>query len=130
MQALENQLQEQQQESNKAIMKWQENFSEIETKYSSLEKELRDTMIEKESLAKALITVEQDNKRLEELKAGLEEEKSILIAKLESARSGEERAMKEALELRNELREKTEALLEAQEVLARDDDVVRQWEGT
>ena len=111
-------------------MKWQENFSEIETKYSSLEKELRDTMIEKESLAKALITVEQDNKRLEELKAGLEEEKSILIAKLESARSGEERAMKEALELRNELREKTEALLEAQEVLARDDDVVRQWEGT
>ena len=130
MQALENQLQEQQQESNKAIMKWQENFSEIETKYSSLEKELRDTTIEKESLAKALITVEQDNKRLEELKAGLEEEKSILIAKLESARSGEERAMKEALELRNELREKTEALLEAQEVLARDDDVVRQWEGT
>jgi chaperonin cofactor prefoldin len=80
----------------------------------------------------AMDTIEQDNEELEDTKRLLEEK----IASMENVSksspdqlSGDLLGSQDSEDLREQLSEKEEALREALETLARDVDVVNQWEG-
>ena len=118
MKGLENQLEEQEQEANAVIEKWQESCTATEERCSNLEQELH-----------AL--------KAQDLHAGMEGTQNIDTPMDERAEVTSQTALdffgqpeRQGIgELEARLREKEAALQEAQESLARDEDVVRQWEG-
>lgn len=129
MQSLESQLQEQEKEANNVILQWQESCSASDEKSLELEKELEKVKEEKESLEKALEVVENDNEQLEELKVSLKA-KIVSLEEAIDEESGVEAVKGDYIErLLAKLRETEEELRVANETLARDEDVVRQWEG-
>jgi predicted nucleic acid-binding Zn-ribbon protein len=77
-----------------------------------------------DQLSKAMGAIEQDNEQLETDKAALDEKIASLEAELSSAADSDE-----IEQLRTELRDTQEILREAKETMARDEDVVHQWEG-
>jgi chromosome segregation ATPase len=121
---LEDQLHQQEEEANTAITQWQGNCATSEERRLQLEKELEFVNTENGSLSKAMGAIEQDNEQLETDKAALDEKIASLEAGLSSAADSDE-----IEQLRTELRETQEILREAKETMARDEDVVHQWEG-
>lgn len=125
---LENQIQEQDEESMKVITQWQEASSLAEGKCTKLERELEVVTAEKETLSKAVDAIEQDNEELEGTKR-LFEEKIASMENLSKSSYGDSPGSQDSEDLAKQCRENEEALREAQETLARDVDVVNQWEG-
>jgi chromosome segregation ATPase len=126
---VEKQLEDQEQEANNAITGWQESYAESDSKCTKLEKELETVREEKDSLATASETIEEDNNELEKEKFALEERVSSLENSIARENVPIEPQYKEREVLEVQLREKEEALHEAQETLQRDADIVNQWEG-
>jgi chromosome segregation ATPase len=129
---LKKQLEDQEQEANNAITGWHESCAESDSKCTKLEKELETVLEEKYSLSKAFETIEQDNDELEKQKLALEAQVSSLensTRSLSRENIPSKPQSKEREDLEVQLREKDEALREAQETLQRDADVVHQWEG-
>jgi chromosome segregation ATPase len=94
-----------------------------------LEKELEKVKEEKESLEKALEAVENDNEQLEEQKVSLKA-KIVSLEEAIEEESGVQAVQGDSIErLLAKLKETEEELRVANETLARDEDVVRQWEG-
>jgi chromosome segregation ATPase len=126
---LEDQLQQQEEEANTAITQWQDNCATSDERCSQLDKELELLATEKDSLSKALDTVEQDNAQLEETRQVLEEKSTSLGAGLseEPAKVLEGETSSEYIE--QQLRETEKELREAKESLTRDEDIVHEWEG-
>jgi chromosome segregation ATPase len=124
---VEKQLKDQEQEASNAITVWQESCSESDSKCTKLKKELEIVLEEKYSLVKASETIEQDNDELEKEKFALEERVSSLENSMKSPPRENDPVEPQDLEV--QLREKDEALRQAQETLQRDAGVLHQWEG-
>ena len=116
--ALESQLEEQEQEANVVIEKWQESCAAAEERCSNLEQEL-------------------DALKAKDHPEGMEGTQNTDTPLNEGAEVTSQTALdffgqpdrRDIAELEARLREKEAALQEAQESLARDEDVVSQWEG-
>jgi chromosome segregation ATPase len=127
--SLEAQLQEQENEANAVISQWQESCSASDEKCSELGKELETITEEKESLEKAIETVEKDNGELEENKSTLEAKIVLLEESLNGASGQEQPLLGGDDDFLVRLSETQEELKVAKETLARDEVVVKQWEG-
>jgi chromosome segregation ATPase len=127
--SLEGQLQEQENDANVVISQWQESYSASDEKCSELGKELETITEEKESLEKALETVEKDNGELVENKSTLEAKILSLEGSLNRASGQEQPLLRSDDDLLVRLSETEEELKIAKEALARDEEVVKQWEG-
>ena len=100
-------MQEQEMETSDAIAKWQQSGTKLEEKCAELEERLKNAVHEKGS------TEVMNSPELECLQ--LKEDNASLQEKIKC--------------LENDVVQRQEALQVAQETLARDDEIVQQWEG-
>lgn len=115
VQALNTQLQEEEEEATNVVNQWQESCSALDEKCTDLEKELESLAEQKGSLEHSLQTVQKQNEQLQLEKSSVEE-KLIDQSK---------RWSKKEDQLQAKLTEKINELAKTQAVT----DVIQQWEG-
>lgn len=122
-------MQDQEAEANAVISQWQDSFNDSENRCSQLKEELENAKTEKESLETSLEIAKNDDKHFEEAKSSLDAQ----IATLEDAIEDE---LEDVLHVdnheaigRDTIEQLKEELKVAEDTLARDEDVVQQWEG-
>jgi hypothetical protein len=107
---MQHQLEEQEREAHDAISKWQESYTASEGRCTELEAELKLVISEKNKFENKLKSVEKTN---ESISSG------------DCDHGNPENSSKPL----DQIFELQEALKAAQETLARDEEVVQQWEG-
>ena len=120
--SLESQLKEQEIDANNVIEQWQESCSLSEDKCAELEKQLESMNQEKTNVEKALEYIQINNEELVAERLVLESKISSLEKAAKTERSPESEAA-------SRLKEKEQELRDALETIARDEEVVQQWEG-